>query len=374
MQVPSIDKKTVWVPGVLVAIGVLAFIFSRISITDVIDLIREANRAGVAMFLVLSLFMSVFRCWRYHLLLRVSGYDPPLFPLFLIVLVRNFTSDLIPARIGTAVYMPLVTTRLGVSAAAAASSFALAFLFDILAILPLVLLALVLLGGDPLVSTSGLVILAAFVLVVCGILIAQLPRLCRLGEWILTRPYWATHRLIVWARQVLEGMESELATARAAGIYGRLFILSIFVRIGKYGALYMFLFALLEPQGFGWDHLPLPDVFMGLVVPELAASTPFSGIAGLGAYQGAWIFMFTLLGFPESLAMSSSLAHHVCTQFYGYSMGIMAAGLLMLSRFQIAQQAQGAPVVMSWPRFLLGVTVSVCILLILLVGIACVFA
>ncbi|MDP6848768.1 MAG: hypothetical protein QGI24_08270, partial [Kiritimatiellia bacterium] len=79
--------------SLIVTIGIFSYLLSHVSLGEVFDLIRGADRRGVAMFLVLSIAMSVFRTWRYLLCLRPSGYDPPSRSLFRVVSVRNFFAD-----------------------------------------------------------------------------------------------------------------------------------------------------------------------------------------------------------------------------------------------------------------------------------------
>jgi uncharacterized membrane protein YbhN (UPF0104 family) len=98
----------------VVTVGVFAYLLSAVSFTEVLQLIAEVNRNALAMFVVLSLFATLMRTWRYQLLLGVSGFRPAAGALFLTVLVRNLFADLLPARIGSAIYLFIVTTRLGV--------------------------------------------------------------------------------------------------------------------------------------------------------------------------------------------------------------------------------------------------------------------
>ena len=74
--------------GVNLAItaAIFGYLFRHVRPGDVLDLLRNMDRRAVAMFVVLSLATSLFRLWRYRVLLRLSGYDPPPFPLFLMVL------------------------------------------------------------------------------------------------------------------------------------------------------------------------------------------------------------------------------------------------------------------------------------------------
>ena len=135
---------------------------------------------------------------------------------------------------------------------------------------------------------------------------------------------------------MLESTEREIRGAREAGIYGSLLLLSICVRAFKYGSLYVLLFALVAPLGYALEQLSVPKVFLGLCSAELAASLPISGIAGFGAYEGAWALVFNLLGF-ERIAEITSISHHLITQVYGYTLGGVALLVLLLPVFKVKQ-------------------------------------
>ena len=81
--------------SIAVTAGVFSYLFTHVSIQDVLSLISNTDRRGVMMFVLLSLSMCFFRTWRYQLALRVSGYKPNQIALFLVVIVRNFFSDLL---------------------------------------------------------------------------------------------------------------------------------------------------------------------------------------------------------------------------------------------------------------------------------------
>jgi uncharacterized membrane protein YbhN (UPF0104 family) len=127
--------------SLIVTIGVFSFLFSQFSLREVMDLVLNCDRRAFALFVLLSLLMSLFRLWRYQLVLHVSGYRPSSVALYCVVLVRNFFSDLLPARLGTLVYIYMVTNRLKIPVGAATASFALSFVFDIIALVPMLLLA-----------------------------------------------------------------------------------------------------------------------------------------------------------------------------------------------------------------------------------------
>lgn len=327
-----------------VTVGILGYLFRFVSVEQVIDVIVNMDGAGLTGFIALSLAMSACRTWRYLVMLRLSGFRPGRAALFLVVVVRNFFSDMLPARIGTLVYVYLVTNRLGIPFGAAASSFALAFVFDMLALAPLLLAAIVLAGAggslDPVVLAAAAALLFA---ISVGVLMA-LPTLARTAARVTRATTVLPERLrSSWSR-AFDDTCDDLGRIRRAGVYGRLLGISLLVRLAKYGSLYMLLYAMVEPLGYGFADLPPPEVLLGLVAPELAASLPISGLAGFGAYEGAWALVFGLLVFPQELATLTAISHHVFTQAYGASLGLSALAILMLPLIRWSpQRSASAP-------------------------------
>ncbi len=245
------------------------------------------------------------------------------------MLVRNFLSDLLPARLGTLSFVYLTTSRLGIPLSSSVSSFALSFLFDVAALVPMVAAAALLVGWSHLDKALPLLLALALLLaVVTGGIIFSLPAIFRLSGRIAgSLPVFQDKWRKKW-RDFCAAAEGELRHAREEGIFLRLFALSLLVRLAKYGSLYVLLYALLRPLEYGAKELSPAKVFLGLISSELAASLPISGIAGFGVYEGTWSLVFTLLGMPAELAVTTGISHHVFTQIYGYLLG--AASLIVL--------------------------------------------
>jgi len=326
-----------------VTVGVFTYLLSHVPLSEIARILRSADRRGIAMFIILSMAMSVFRTWRYLLVLQVAGQRPPVTALFLVVLVRNFFSDLLPARLGTLIYIYITVSRLGIPFSAATSSYALAVLFDFIALAPMIALAALGVAASNELSPGMLLAAGSLLAVLTLMVLIALPRLFHLVRWTLERLVRLTHgRFATW-RDAWARAEEDIIRARRAGIYLRMFILSVLVRVGKYGALYFFLYALARPMGYALKQLSVARVFIGLCASELAASTPVSGIAGFGAYEGAWALVFRLLGFPRHFAEVTSISHHLFTQAYGYSLGALALLLLLLPVFRRRPQSPPGP-------------------------------
>ncbi len=312
--------------GAIITAGVFAVLFSQITWRDVGQLLLSIDRRLLGFFVVLSLMQHVTRTLRYHLLLKAAGQVVGLGRLFVVVLVRSFCVDLLPARTGELVYIYLLRTRLGVELGAATASFALAFLFDIMVLGPLVVLAAlsVLESALPVTVMLG----GGAILFLCAAAaVGLLPWGLRLGFRILAG--WGRFPRL---RHFLASIHRQVRRARRSGVYGGVFGLSVLVRLLKYGSMYVLLYALLKPVGFVLGQLPPLRVFLGFVSAEMAASLPASGIAGFGAYEGVWSVVFRLLGFSTSLAATTAVSHHLITQVYGYSLGLLAVLAVLLTR------------------------------------------
>lgn len=341
------------------AVTVLVFFWigRDIEPMDVVDAITDMAPPEILLFIISSLFMSICRAWRLLLLLEPVGYRPGRMAMLLTVLVRNLFADLLPARLGGLVYLWLCRTRLGVSLGAASSSMAISFVFDMIAVSPLLIVVGLVIAGElgiarVLIWAFGLTIaggalVALFLLAPLADLAARLiPRLPLLPERVKSG-------LAAFAASVAE----DVRITRRAGVFLPVVVLSILVRIAKYTAMYFLLLGILMPMGFGLADLPPHKGLVGLIAPELAASLPVSGIGGFGAYEGTWAVAFHFLGLPEQMAKLTGVAHHLFTQAYGTGVGLAALLLLSLPFFRAGEPRPAA--VMSSGRRWLQMTASV---------------
>lgn len=325
-------KRTRSIFYILFSIGltvfVLGYLFTHVTWNDVAGMIMNLNLSLLALFVLLSLSMQAVRTLRYKIILESSGHTVGFARLFLAVMVRGLCVDLLPARAGELAYIYILRARLGVDLGAATASFALAFAFDMAALSPLILLAIVMVGSTAQLSPALLAGLSILLLALSAILIYMLPAALRFAFCACRRMPWMGTRLRTWLTRLIASTHRHVALAQSRGFYKKVFAYSVAVRLLKYAGLYVLLLAMLNPQGYNLADLPVPKVFLGLVAAEMAASLPISGIAGFGAYQGVWTLVFVLLGFPAEMARVTSLSHHLFSQVYAYSLGI--AALLML--------------------------------------------
>lgn len=309
---------------------------------DVIDVLRDLAPPEILLFVVSSLFMSICRSWRFLLLLEPVGYRPGRLAMFLTVIVRNLFADLLPARIGSLIYLWLCRTRLGISWGAASSSMAISFVFDMIAVAPLLIVVGLVIAGELGISR---ILIWAFGLAIAGGALIALVLLAPLAD-LAVRLIPSLPLLPEKIKSGLAGFVGSVAKdvriTSHAGIFLPVVVLSLLVRLAKYTAMYFLLLGILGPLGFGMAELPPEKGLVGLIAPEIAASLPVSGIGGFGAYEGTWALAFHFLGLPEQMAKLTGVAHHLFTQAYGAGIGLSALLLLFLPFFRASQTRPAA--------------------------------
>lgn len=306
------------------------YFFSNHSIFDVLSAIRNVPLNYLISFLCFSTMMSIFRTWRDKILLKVNNYDVPGLSLFFVTLVRNLFADLLPARIGTLMYIYLVRTRLGVSLGAGTSSYTFSFLFDLIGNCPIILFCLMSISLPKEISLKYLLFGVFLILSITILLIIFLPFFISLFSKILKKLPFPIFQTI---SKILNETEESINEVKQAKIYDRLLLLSVAIRASKYAGLYVFLLGLGISMGLDEKMLDPGISLMGLLSAEFAASMPISGIAGFGAYESAWAFTFTLLGIDLRMAEITAVSHHLFTQAYAYSLGIFSMLVLLIPYF-----------------------------------------
>lgn len=319
--------------SLLVTLVVFRILFQHISWRDVWEMIVGIHPGWLCGYFVFSFLQLVVRTWRYWMLLNASGENPPRFALFLVVVVRGLCVDMLPARAGELVYIFLVRTRLGMDLGAATTSFALAFLFDILALAPLLLVGAWALGSG---GALSLPILIGGGLVLMGLSLGLIAAMSPLVKWgrVLFQPFAAKGKK--WALFLCETADSvlfSLENAKQQRLFWKLLGTSMLVRMCKYTSFYFLILALLIPRGILPLEVSIAPAFIALVSGEMAASLPVSGIGGFGAYEGTMTFVMVMLNFSKELAATLSVSHRLLTQVYGLIQGVLGLVILMLPIF-----------------------------------------
>ncbi len=137
-----------WIVSALLSIGLLWYLLSQIDPRELWRVARSVDRTALAAFGAATILGVAARATRFWLLLarRVRWSF-----LAAVTLARGLFIDLLPSRLGELSYVYLLTTRAGRPLEEGLSTLVLSILFDVVALGPLIVLAVVAVGGGELV-------------------------------------------------------------------------------------------------------------------------------------------------------------------------------------------------------------------------------
>jgi uncharacterized membrane protein YbhN (UPF0104 family) len=325
---------TAFLLSVGLSIGLLAYLLSRIEWADLVRTFTGIHVPSLAAYAALSLAGVALRAGRYRLLIGPERIGPG--AIVLVTLVRNLFIDLLPAKVGSLSYIYLLVRRFAIPLEVAASTFVLAAVFDALALGPLLLLAIAMVGlGRTVLSTTEFALVAAGFLLGLLLLLLALPALLRLGlrvgETLLRGARLAARPGVVYLVDRARGTIESVEAIQRRKIYWSVFGVSFLLRLAKYGSLYFVLHALLANQGFPLATLSFWKVVLGVAGAEFSANLPVQGLAGVGTWETAFALAFRLMGYEERIAIVAGLGLHLITQLFEYALGAVALVLLGLS-------------------------------------------
>jgi uncharacterized membrane protein YbhN (UPF0104 family) len=333
----SIRHRIAWIASIAISVGLFWYLLSQIDVGELGRTVTRMSPAPLATFVVLHMGGVLARAARFWVLLRRTVPIPLLLG---ITLARNLFVDLLPARTGELSYVYLLARTARRTPEEGLATLLMALFLDVIALGPLLVFALVIVGGEGQLGVRWM--LAAAVLLGAGAYAAlrSSDRVAGGLAGLLARS--ASSRLQSLASRVRLLAES-LERSRAEGALRPAFLLSLVVRVCKFGSFYCLVLAVLAPSGYSIEQLGILRVFLGVVGAELAATLPIHGVAGFGTYEAAWAFSFVQLGFPRQDAIVSGIVAHAASQVLEYSLG--AAALIWLMR---PSRQSKDPITPSW--------------------------
>ena len=314
------------------SVVLILILLSKIETKDFLYTLSHIFLPALLTFFAISLLGTVLRAWRYKLLLypqKISWGN-----IFLVTFIRNLFVDLLPVRIGSLSYIYILNKRLNVSFNKATSSFVVAFVYDLISLSPFLILAIIAVGlGTTSISTPLMLLFSILFLVIMLVIYWQLLGLCR----ILITIYRIFLRIIKsdqkkWAVVSIEKLQltiTDISQIRKRRTDLPVFLLSIGIRMAKYGALYILLFALLQVHGYTLGSLSIWKTILSITGAEMTGFLPIKGIGGFGTWESAWAGMQTLLGFELQIAVISS-GIHLVTNLFEYILGLLSILYLAL--------------------------------------------
>ncbi|MGD9345620.1 MAG: lysylphosphatidylglycerol synthase transmembrane domain-containing protein [Candidatus Aminicenantes bacterium] len=319
--------------SLVVSIILLGFLVSRITIDDLIETFSNIFYPALFAFVIISLFASFVRAFRYKWLLHPTPIS--FGNILLVTFIRNLFVDLFPARIGSLSYIYVLNKGLKYPFEQAASTFVVAFVFDFLTLSPFLILSMLIVGlGTTSISNLTLLLSAfVFLLVIVLVLYQIIP---------LSRIFFRFYRYLLnlcgletktWARTSMDKFQLSIDGLRHIQnrkIQWPLFLLSLIIRAAKYGSLYFLLLSLLRNHGFSPANLSFWKTILGITGAEMTGALPIKGIAGFGTWESGWALTFQLMDFEPRIAILSGIGVHLISNVFEYSLGILSILVLTL--------------------------------------------
>ncbi len=337
------SKKSYWhLLGSILLTGLLVFAIAREqSFSEFAKLFTQVDRGGVLLYFAISVSAIFLRASRYQFIIRdavepepVPGYGQ----MLIVTIIRNGFVDLLPARLGEASFL-YVCTRYGVPLLTAAGAFGVCLVLDVIVLFGLFMLLGVLdqtiqVFGDSQTLALGLL---GVLVVVLGAILYQLDRFIEfvadlLGRLPVRKPgtlATVLGKLREWATQVVHDLRSLKGKRR----YPILVLLTIGLRVAKYGSLYILLVATISQFGYGYSDVSPLLSSTAFVAAEASASLPISGLMGFGAYEVAWSTIFSVNNLEIPSITSVILVVHIITQVVGYSFALLGIALFLVHEF-----------------------------------------
>jgi len=314
---------------VLVSGSLLGYLLSQIEMAQLVAAVRGMTPRHVAAFVALLLAGVVARALRFRLLLGPSVRMPLLTG---IVLVRNLFVDLLPARLGEFSYVYLLARRAGRRLEEGLASLMLSVAFDLVALTPLLLLALLTVGSGGAVPAPWLAA-AALVLGLVALAGARVAgTLGRAVAHVLAPEDGPTTGRRAELGALIRGTASAIDDAWSRGVAVPVLAVSVVVRLCKFGSYFYLVLAIMEPDAGSGVDLGFFRVFLGVLSAELAAALPIPTVASFGTFEAAWAFSFTQLGFAREDAIVSGVVAHAVSQLVEYALGGLALLALLWPR------------------------------------------
>ncbi len=339
----------------LLSIGVsgllLALLFKSTQSAQMEQLFPQllAVLAGVAplflfVYLLCAFVRTFFQTLRYRSILATEeGAIPGFLHMFLVTASRNMFIDLLPARLGELSYVAMLNRSYKVRASSALSSLAIAFLFDLLALV----VVIALLAMYQIMTAQASWWVAAIFLLVLFLSIAGfyllfygLNTFAALIKHLAASWHWQVgKKTLQFCSFFLEEMACFLLHARQVGKAWSLLFYSLGVRIGKYAGLYS-LFYGVSASAFPEVSTAVAPVVAALVSAEAGASLPLPTFMGFGSYEAGGILALSVLGAKQAAALLLMFSLHLLSQIVDYAIGGVAFFIFLLTRNNTALPAR----------------------------------
>ena len=290
---------------------------------------------GISIWVVLAtlacqLIQTWFRTIRYRLFLRHGEIEPDFGKLLAITFARNMFVDMLPSRLGEVSYLILLKRMLGERVARGVASMGASFAFDLVALL---ILILVVITTGAIMGSGGwhaslVISVAAIVLIAYYVFFYGFSLAMRLSSDL--RKKLLGKGMLRGFNGIAEETDAAIVMIRSQRDLGKVFFLSLGIRVFKYAGVLVLLWAILNTAFLTVELKNLGSLFFGIVVGEASASMPIPTFMSFGTYEAGASLTLQNLGYTMQASVISIFLTHLISQSIDYSLGIAALCLSWL--------------------------------------------
>jgi len=308
------------------------YLLNNIHIGDIWNSIRSIYIPLFVLALLLSVGGFYLRAYRYKILL--GRYTVGVNDLTLVTVARDLFTDVLPARLGSLSYIYILVRKYSVPLEVCMSTFVISAVLDSVAIMPILFLAIVIVGSQSFsVFPSFYLIVSASAFVIFILILVFLDRLIWFGikilDWFFVKIKLRRARFVDYAMSKLVFMNDNIMEIKGRKVYPQIFGLTVIIRILKFVVYYILLLSIVMSMGYGVTEISFWKSFLGTASAELSATLPTHSLAGIGTYEASWTVAFILLGFPKDFAIISGFSFHAIKLAYNITFGLVALIVLI---------------------------------------------
>ncbi|MBL7206067.1 MAG: flippase-like domain-containing protein [Candidatus Aenigmarchaeota archaeon] len=304
------------IPMLILTIAITGVLLLQVSVGDIVSTISGIPAHYVIIGFFIYALSYVFRALRFRVLLRGELGLKDIFP---IVCIHNLVNIILPARTGELSYVYLIRKK-GISSADGIATLITARIFDLIAILLVLLLSVLNLS----IIIPGLtVIIIACILAVFGFFIFLIyfnRRFVNTVYGIFNRFSLTRFKLMRFLLRKLEETSESLMDIKSKRIIFFNFIFSIAIWLLVYASSYILILGMPIELGF-WGI-----VFISAAI-TLAYVLPIHSFAGFGTIEAFWTAAAIAIGITMEVAIVSSFTLHIVSLVYFFIIGMF--GLLI---------------------------------------------
>jgi len=338
--------------NIVVVVGFGAFLvyylLGKISIGQIRDAIAGMNKPFLVLGLAVMLVSIFLRAYRKKILVgseRINMTD-----MFLVVLVRNAFNMVLPARTGELSYVYVLERKFKFPIEVGISTLAIVLIFDLVIVFSLIVISIIVVLINKYSGSYLVVVFIALVLLVVLILILLyfskvIGFIIKIIEKILKRYRIGKNRAIQVIYKKLIDINKNIEIIQERRIYWKVSISSIVIRILKFVAYYILIYAILRPEGYTFRDLNFWIIFLAVEAAEISAVLPTHALAGFGTYEGAFLLILGIFGFTTTGITITALAfgYHTITLAFIVILGIIAMIILSMPFYRVKENNTGQP-------------------------------